>query len=108
GDQLKPVPTLETQWGDWLERYPGTVAYHMFEKYQPGEVARDENADSVATRGQADPRLPASKEVLGISLGNTARAYPLALLEKSDGVIADTIDGQKVFILWYKPTRTAA
>lgn len=108
GDQLKPVATLETQWGEWLERYPGTVAYHMFDKYQPVELPRDENTDSISTRGAPDSRLAASSEVLGIALDGTARAYPLALLEKSDGVIADTIAGQKVYVLWYKPTRTAA
>src|SRR6185437_217945 len=91
GDQLKPVPTLESQWGDWVGRYPGTVAYHMFEKYQPVELPGKENADSVATRGAPDPRLPATSEVLGVALDGTARAYPLAVLEKSGGVIADTI-----------------
>jgi hypothetical protein len=108
GDQLKPVPTLETQWGDWVDRYPGTVAYHMFDKYQPVELPADENADSVATRGAPDPRHPASSEVLGVALDGKARAYPLAVLEKSEGVIADTIAGRKVLVLWYKPTRTAA
>ena len=108
GDQLKPVPTIETQWGDWLARYPDTVAYHMFDKFQPVELPRDENADSVATRGKADPRLPAKSEVLGISLAGQARAYPLAMLEKSGGVVADTLAGQKVLVLWSRPTRTAA
>ncbi|MBI3862846.1 MAG: DUF3179 domain-containing protein [Planctomycetia bacterium] len=108
GDQLKPVPTLESQWGDWVGRYPGTVAYHMFEKYQPVELPGKENADSIATRGAPDPRLPASSEVLGVALDGTARAYPLAVLEKSGGVIADTFAGQKVVVMWYKPTRTAA
>jgi hypothetical protein len=108
GDQLRPVATLATQWGDWLDRYPGTVAYHMFEKYQPVDLPRDDNADSVATRGIADPRLPAAEDVLGVAIDGQARAYPLAVLEKSGGVIVDTFAGQKVFVLWYPPTRTAA
>jgi hypothetical protein len=105
GDQLKPVATIETQWGDWLTRYPGTVAYHMFDKYQPVELPRDENADSVATRGKGDPRLPARAEVLGISLAGQARAYPLAMLEKSGGVLVDTLAGQKVIVLWSRNPR---
>lgn len=108
GEQLKPVPTIESQWGDWLARYPGTVAYHMFEKYQPVELPRDENADSVSTRAEADPRLPASSVVLGVEIDGTARCYPLEVLEESEGVIADTIAGQQVYVLWYKPTGTAA
>ncbi|MGE5194239.1 MAG: DUF3179 domain-containing (seleno)protein [Deltaproteobacteria bacterium] len=108
GDRLKPVATLQSNWGDWLDRYPGTVAYHMFEKYQPVELPREENADSVSTRGTPDPRLPAASEVLGVEVAGKARAYPLSVLEKSEGVIADTIAGQRVYVLWYKPTRTAA
>jgi len=108
GDQLKPIPTIESQWGEWLERYPGTVAYHMFDKYQPVELPKDDQADSATTRGRADPRLPAKEEVLGVAFEGKARAYPLSTLEKSDGVIADTLAGRKVFVLWYKPTRTAA
>jgi hypothetical protein len=108
GDQLKPVPTLESNWGDWLDRYPDTVAYHMFDKYQPVEVPRDEQADSVATRGPADPRLPVKAEVLGVSIDGASRAYPLDVLKKSGGVIVDTLAGRKVYVLWYEPTRTAA
>jgi hypothetical protein len=108
GDRLKPVPTIESQWGDWLDRYPGTVAYHMFEKYQPVESPAKEDADSVGTREKADPRLAPASEVLGVEVGGEARAYPIAVLEKSDGIISDTIGGEKVYVLWYKPTRTAA
>ncbi|MBI5758550.1 MAG: DUF1080 domain-containing protein [Planctomycetales bacterium] len=108
GDQLKPVATIESNWGDWLARYPGTVAYHMFEKYQPVETPRGENADSVASRAPADARLPPMTEVLGVSLNGKSRVYPIAALEQAGGLIADSFAGQNVFVLWYKPTRTAA
>ena len=51
---------------------------------------------------------PAESQVLGIALPGQVRAYPLALLKKSGGVTADSLDGRKVFVLWYEPTRTAA
>src|SRR5262245_38376340 len=108
GDQLKPIPTIETAWGDWLSRYPGTVAYEMFAKYQPVEVRPSDSADSVTTRIAEDQRLPATSEVLGISLGGEARAYPLAALEKSGGITVDMLAGQRILVLWYLPTRTAA
>jgi hypothetical protein len=108
GDQLKPIPTIETAWGDWLNRYPGTVAYQMFDNYQPVGPRPTDNADSIATRIANDERLPAMSEVLGVVLDGEARAYPLAALEKSGGVTADTLAGQKLLILWYPPTRTAA
>ena len=30
GTRLEPIPTLVSDWGFWLERYPGTVAYISF------------------------------------------------------------------------------
>src|SRR5262245_25657285 len=95
GDQLKPIPTIETAWGDWLTRYPGTVAYEMFAKYQPVEVQPSGYADAVATRIAPDERLPATSEVLGLSLEGMTRAYPIAALEKSGGVTVDMLAGQR-------------
>ncbi len=108
GEQLKPIPTLDTDWGYWANAYPGSVAYEMFEKYQPIEAPKTENAESVRTRLPADPRLAPSAGVLGISLGGKAKAYPISALEKSPGVLADTIDGKPVIVLWYAASRTAA
>src|SRR6266511_320867 len=58
GDRLKPVPTLMSDWGFWLKRYPQAVAYHMFDKYRPIELPATEHPNSVKSRGPADKRLP--------------------------------------------------
>ncbi len=109
GHQLKPVPTVETDWGWWLRAYPGAVAYHMFEKYQPVELPKSDSADSLNTRGPVDPRLPPNTPVIGIHAGGQSRAYPIAALERSSGLITGTTLGRmKVAVLWYAPTRTAA
>jgi hypothetical protein len=47
GERLTSWPTVVTNWGWAIKHYPGGVAYHMFEKYQPVELPRAENADSV-------------------------------------------------------------
>ena len=39
GAQLEFVPTLVSDWGEWLKRYPHAVAYHMFDKYKPVELS---------------------------------------------------------------------
>src|SRR5437764_674767 len=31
GTRLTPLPTLVSDWGHWLDRYPGAVGYHMFD-----------------------------------------------------------------------------
>src|SRR5437879_11139011 len=38
GTRLPPIPTVVSDWGFWLRRYPHAVAYHMFDKYQPVEL----------------------------------------------------------------------
>src|SRR5437588_6597432 len=95
GSRLAPVPTLVSDWGFWLEKYPGAVAYHMFDKYQSIELGTTENPDAARSRPAPDPRLPGQELVLGVWSGSAARAYPLALLEK-EGLIQDTLAGEPV------------
>ena len=57
GTTLKPLPIIETEWGYWLKAYPGTVAYHMFDKYTAFDLPSGSTADSVATRLPPDKRL---------------------------------------------------
>lgn len=107
GAKLTPVPTLVSHWGDWLERYPDTVAYHMFDKYQPTELSTDELSASRQTRGRNDPRLPEDELVLGVASGERARAYRITELSKS-GIIDERVDNQNRVVLWNGPTQTAA
>jgi hypothetical protein len=107
GERLKPIPTLMSDWGFWLKQYPGTVAYHMYDKYKPVELPTALTEGSKKSRGLADKRLPADTPVLGATLGKEARAYPLAVLERA-GLLADKIDDKDCVVLWYAPTRTAA
>lgn len=109
GERLKPIATLETDWGFWNAAYPGSVAYHMFDKYQPRALPRSENADSAKTRLEADLRgLDGQTRVIGLSLDDAAKAWSLTALEAAGGVIEDDLDGQKIAVLWHAPTRTAA
>ena len=107
GERLTGVPTLVSDWGHWLERYPNAVAYHMFEKYQPAAVDPSLHAEAKASRGPGDARLPEDTVVLGVRSGTQTRAYPLELLA-ARGMIEDNLDGQKCILLWQGATRTAA
>jgi hypothetical protein len=103
GTRLEPRATLESNWGFWHRRYPQSMAFAMFEKYQAVELPAKLNEDSVKSRGHADKRLPADTMVLGVWDGKQARAYPLNALKKA-GVVHEP--GR--VMLWYEPTRTAA
>ncbi|MBY0586735.1 DUF3179 domain-containing protein [bacterium] len=107
GSQLEFVPTLVSNWGDWLERYPQAVAYHMFDKYQPVELMPKGADESQKSRGMLDPRLPAEEFVLGVAEGDIARAYRLDEIGKA-GFIEDSVGNQHWGILWNGATRTAA
>ena len=107
GVRLKPAPTIVSDWGWSLEKYPNAVAYHMFDKYQPVELPSGENPDSVKSRVKPDPRLKADEEILGVWTGKVARAYPIEFLEKSS-LIAEVNGGEPVVILWEPKTRTAS
>jgi len=103
GDRLNPWPTVTTNWGWVMKHYPGGVAYHMFEKYQPVELPTKENADSVASRGEPDKRLPADEIVLGVEPGGRAkpRAFRVRFGDVKANILTDTFeDGRKVVVLY--------
>ncbi len=107
GTRLEAVPTLVSDWGFWLKRYPGGVAYKMFEKYQPVELVSAVNEDSRKSRGPVDKRLPEDSVVWGVVAGQSARAYPLELLAQQ-GFLVDELGGEPVVVLWEPATKTAA
>jgi hypothetical protein len=108
GKRLTPVPTLVSDWGFWLKHYPGAVAYHMFDKYQPQELSSKVNEDSRKSRpANIDKRLPGDTLVLGVSGDKQARAYPLESLAKA-GLLRDKVGEEDWVILWCEATRTAA
>jgi hypothetical protein len=107
GTRLTPAPTVVSDWGFWLEKYPGAVAYHMYDKYQPKELPTQAEPDSVQSRTKPDTRLKDEDYILGVWTGKVARAYPIARLEK-EGMLKDEIEGEEVVVLWEPRTRTAA
>jgi hypothetical protein len=107
GTKLEAVPTLVSNWGDWLARYPGAVAYHMLDKYQPTELPKQELEASRQTRGPVDPRLPSDEIVLGVANDERARAFRLDDLKKS-GFLHEKIAEQDWVVLWNGATETAA
>jgi hypothetical protein len=107
GTRLTPVPTLVSDWGFWMDKYPHAVAYHMFDKYQPVEAAAPPNSDSIKSRGKPDGRLKDDDVVLGVWTGTAAQAYPLPILEK-EIMITDASARQPIVVLWEPRTRSAA
>ena len=107
GAQLEPVPTLVSNWGDWIHRYPDTVAYEMFDKYQPKELPNADLEASRQTRTPADPRFAADEAVLGVSHGDRTRAYRLKDLAQTR-LVRERVGDEQWVVLWNAATDTAA
>ncbi len=107
GTRLRPVPTLVSDWGFWLKHYPGSVAYQMYDKYQPVELPASVNEDSKKTRPVPDGRLPPEATVLGVVAGTEARAFPLDVLAKQ-GLIDGRLGDRPYLVVWEGATKTAA
>jgi hypothetical protein len=107
GSKLEAVPTLVSNWGDWLERYPNAVAYHMFDKYQATELPKEDSDSSRKTRPPVDPRLPGDELVLGVAHGDQARAYQLDDLEQRN-LVTERVGNHDWVVLWNGDTQTAA
>jgi hypothetical protein len=106
GTKLDAVPTLVSNWGDWLKRYPDAVAYHIFDKYQAKDLPDDGNDASRKSRGPVDSRMDFDELVLGVAEGKVARAYRLKDLEQHE-LIREKVDGQDWIVLWNGTTGTA-
>jgi hypothetical protein len=107
GTKLAVIPTIVSDWGDWMKRYPNTVAYEMFDKYKPTELPKKEFDASLQSRGPVDPRLPQDEIVLGVAGSDNARVYRLDALAKL-GIIHDKVRGQDHVVMWNAATTTSA
>jgi hypothetical protein len=108
GEQLTPVPTIESDWGPWLKENPGTVAYEMVSKFQPRSLPRSVLPESRKTRPEPDPRLDSEERVFGLAQGEESRAWSLRSFGERSGLRKASLAGREALILWDGRTRTAA
>jgi hypothetical protein len=109
GTKLEYLPSWMTTWLDWKTRYPDTVA---LEKGYSGQVDPytgyylSEEA-GVIGEDHVDDRLARKQWIVGVSLGDTAVAYPFLALNK-ESIVMDTIGGTPVLVVFDKNTANSA
>jgi hypothetical protein len=107
GSRLTTLPSAMMPWASWLQQHPDTLvlsdATGFVRRYDVDSLLGYENAVnnlrlpfSVDAEILADDRLMAGELVLGIEIGETARAYPLNQL--GDAAVNDEIDGQPIVV----------
>ena len=109
GEQLIPIPALESDWGPWLRQHPGTVAYQMVEKFRPQPLPTTVREESKSSRLPfTDARLGPEERVFGLALGEASAAWPLRGFGKEPAVRHAEVGGNTAVLLWDGTTRSAA
>jgi hypothetical protein len=108
GEQLTPIPTIESDWGTWLAANPGTVAYAMVSKFQPQSAPSMLLPESRKTRPEPDTRLDAEERVFGLAVEGASAAWPLRSFSARPELRQVQLGGKTVVVLWDNRTRTAA
>ena len=108
GQRLERLPSLVTDWGHWLMLHPNSTAYNLFDgkRYPPAELPGELSAGALESMGKPDARLKWNATVLGVSVGQHTRAYPMEGLAERDCFL-DEPGGEAVAVFWYGPTRSA-
>jgi hypothetical protein len=108
GEQLTPLPTIESDWGPWLRDNPRTVAYQMVSKFQPQSLPKSVLPESRRTRPEPDARLDAEERVFGLAQGGESRAWPLRSFGGRPELRKASVGGRDAVILWDGRTQAAA
>jgi hypothetical protein len=108
GQRLARLPSLVTDWGYWLMLHPESTAYDLFDgrKYPVAELPGQLTEEAKSSMGKVDERLKPQNVVLGIEVGDAAKAYPLDDAAER-ACFTDELSGESLAVFWYGPTRSA-
>jgi hypothetical protein len=114
GTKLPQVPLLQCPWSQWVQMHPDTLVLHRAGFPRPTDLEAHVLAENdfyapaklvESVLHPLDERLPVTDWILGITVGDQARAYPLDALnhepESDHGniVLNDAIGDKPVVIL---------
>jgi len=106
GERLELYPFLLTDWKEWRRLHPATLVL----KPLPGYADRIPEKNEMIRRGlsgegsappgvlRVDDRLKPRTMVLGLDLGESSEAFPLAVLREAR-VLQDHLGGQPILIV---------
>ena len=107
GARLEAVPSSMMRYADWVDQHPGTLVLSTdtgFDRHYGGGsldgYQQAVNAGSLpfdpTGPGIDDDRLRPGDEVVGVAVGDEARAYPL---EEGPAVVNDEVGGRPLVVL---------
>jgi hypothetical protein len=112
GTKLLAIPSVTTSWKAWREQYPDTLVLSTQTGFQrdysrsPYQAYAKSPHPMFPVKHQ-DFRLSPKDKVLGVSLGEVHKAYPLTLLREREDPVEDRIGNTTVKVL-YDPAADSA
>ncbi len=114
GRRLKQVPVRHTSWADWRRRHPGTEVLSTKTGHDrdydrtPYAGYADSQAVYFSVRHAAPPTYHPKERVLGLRIGDVAKAYPFVELARhGQPRVADSLAGHDLFVHWDQQAGTA-
>lgn len=111
GHTLTMIPLTHTTWEDWQRQFPNTDVLSTDTGYQrdyrldpyPGYARSGRIGHRVSHR---DARYPPKEPVIGILIGDSAKAYPFSTLATTEGEVHDTLGDQHIIVRYDARHRT--
>ncbi len=101
GQKLHFLPSWQTTWEDWRTRYPETVALVKGFKSTQDAYESYYNSYQAGVIGETfqDSRLDVKGYVIGVALGDEAKAYPFRVLN-DEPVVNDILSGIPILVIF--------
>jgi len=114
GRKLSRLRLDQAAWADWLELHPDTLVADGDPAQRKGHCEREAPGEKwmgpTMKRSilHKDERLPMNDLVLGVIVGDEARAYPMKALDVDGSVLEDRVGGTDLVVLHKPGTYLAA
>ena len=107
GSELEIVPALQTTWGQWSELHPDTRVLEKRGRYFTDQYEGYYASNMAGKLGESnsDDRLSKKDLVVGISQGNSAKAYPFRVISGEE-VVNDYFAGRNVVVAFAPESET--
>ena len=101
GTKLDFIESLQTTWAEWKELHPDTLALEKTYKGAFDGYAGYYEGDFAGVIGEThrDDRLNTKQFVVGVALGDAAKAYPFGRMNE-EPVINDELNGQPLLVVF--------
>ena len=112
GTRLKAIPSVMTTWKAWRAQHPNTLVlstrtgFHRDYSRSPYEAYAKSPNTMFAVKHE-DSRLSPKEKVVGISIGDDHKAYPLRLFRGRTEPIEDTVGKTPVKVVYDADAGTA-